>query len=298
MFALPALWLLLKRWQLWTYERFGGSHKAFWVVSRLLPPLYRLVDVEVGAGGADPDALALTNMELLRQYFPDDARQVHVSAETLYLRLVMDVAVGLSFGLLFPLLGLLTLVGGAVDLWTTKWMLDVWRRHRQRLAEVGGESGVAVSDDYVQRLERTTRQLEVAYSEIVPRAAGELGPALGYSALLWGFALYDILGRDAGAVGGVWVFVVVALMPHWAGWLLWAGRRVAGSWLAGRPASGDSQSANSPRTDRRDDEISAEKYPRETELRASSYSSSSIARKSSREVGSEGAEVCSALHMS
>jgi hypothetical protein len=304
-FVVPALWVLLKRWQLWVYARFGGSHWAFWVVSRLLPPLYRLVDMEVGAGGADADALALTNMELLRQYFPDDARQVRVSAETLYLRLVMDVAVGLSFGLLFPLLGLLALVGGATDLWTTKWMLDVWRQHRQRLAEVGGESGVAVSADYAQRLERTTQQLEEAYSEVVPRVAGELRSVLGYSALLWGFALYDILGRDAGAVGAVWVFVVVALMPHWVGWSLWAGRRLSKVWLAGRSAPRDQQNVDSPKVERDGQKESGERHPREMEMRVSSLysrssskSNSSMANDPSGEVSSEAVEVCSALHMS
>jgi hypothetical protein len=265
-FVVPALWLVLKQVQMWTFRHVGGSHVVFRVASGLLPPLYRLLDVDPteSAVAVDKNTVAATNLKLLRQYFPTEndapTHRVCVYAETLYLRLVMDVAVGLSFGLLFPPLGLLALVSAVADLWTTKWMLDIWRSQRRRLTEAYAEE--MVSSEYLQCLGRSTQQLETAYRNIAPRVIGELRSVLGYSALLWGFALYDILGRDVGAVQGLWVFVVVVLMPHWTEGMLHMARHVCGTVaMPGVPSAHNH------------DSIDLES--RQTEMRVSAWESSS-----------------------
>lgn len=270
-FVVPVLWLMLKQIQMWAFRHLGGSHGVFRAVSGLLPPLYRLLDVDPSDSDvtvADMQAVAVNNLKLIRHYFQTEndtqAPPVYVYAETLYLRLVMDVAVGLSFGLLFPLLGLLALVSAIADLWTTKWMLAIWQRQRKWLTEAN-RNGIAMgteSSEYLSCLVRSTQQLEMAYRDIAPRVMGELGSVLGYSALLWGFALYDILGREAGAVQGLWVFVVVVMMPHWTEAMLRLARHVWGTVIMPKVSSAAAH-----------DSIDME--TRQTEMRASAVNSSS-----------------------
>lgn len=40
--------------------------------------------------------------------------------------------------------------------------------------------------------------------------------ALGFAVLLWALALYDVVGREVGAVAAVWALVVTGTMPTWA----------------------------------------------------------------------------------
>ena len=49
------------------------------------------------------------------------------------MRVISDLAIALSFGLLFPLLGMLALIGVVVDLMLTHRMLDRLRRYAERM---------------------------------------------------------------------------------------------------------------------------------------------------------------------
>lgn len=232
-FVVPLVWLLLKRGQLWAYRVHGRSSRWFQQCQQLLPPLYRLVDVTLPmASEMNTDAVheetrevMAANAAVLQRFNDKSSDQARMGAETLFLRLVVDVAVLLSFGFLFPPLGMLALASAIVDVWLTKWMMDTWRHHQQRLNSIYGETHTDADTSgtiraYLADVTQTVHRLEMAYTGIWRRVQRETPMVLGYSALLWAFALFDILGRDVGALQALWIFFVVLSMPYWIAWLL------------------------------------------------------------------------------
>lgn len=231
-FVVPLVWLFLKRGQLWAYRVHGRSSRWFQQCQQLLPPLYRLVDLTL-ASEMNSEAVheeirevMAANAVVLQRFNEKSCDQARMSAETLFLRLVVDVAVLLSFGFLFPPLGMLALVSAVLDVWLTKGMMDTWRQHQQRLYSIyGADCDTSESiRSYLADVTQTVGRLERAYTGIWSRVQRETPMVLGYSALLWAFALFDVLGRDVGAWQALWIFFVVLLMPYLIAWLLTAVR--------------------------------------------------------------------------
>jgi hypothetical protein len=269
--VVPSLWWALKQLQRYSFRRFGGSHRLFVLVTLMLPPLYRLVDVDDSAltatdasveakpvGGADEesatkeqtvpssthlhdiDTLILVNRPVLRRLNGEHAAMV--SAESLLARLMGDAAVALSFGILFPPLGLLALIGAASDLFTTKKMLDQLRLScrlvGQRIHQSQGDRGIEdIYRDYVRTLLSIVGHYEQVYALVLPRIVEKTRLILQMAVFLWAFTLYDVVGRASGAVEAIWVLVLVALLPSWVAALQWVVQQT-GSRMLLRGCSG------------------------------------------------------------
>eukprot|EP01033_Poteriospumella_lacustris_P023429 gene23429-biopygen9694 len=131
MAVLPCVWWLLKRWQTRSYFRYGLSSAWYRWTTLCLPPLMQLLDdVEVDGDNdeeaEDGQATESNRARLVHWAKVDQAKKYEM---WLSLRLTGDLAVALSFGVLFPMLGLLALLGIGSDVLQTLWMVHRLRAH-------------------------------------------------------------------------------------------------------------------------------------------------------------------------
>lgn len=180
----------------------------------------------------------VSNVARLRQW--EATRQAEQTAVALTLRMSSDVAVALSFGVLFPLLGLLALASVVCDVVQTQWMLTRLRRHLHRFPPAttattnssGGEATVHALQvaEYRQRLQRSVEAFDAACVEGCGGWPGaDVPTVLCFAALLWSLALYDVVGRQEGSQTALWAFVVTMAMPWWVMAALGTAKR----WLSG-----------------------------------------------------------------
>lgn len=130
---LQGLWIALKKSQTYLYNRYGPSSYWFRHINDWSPFLMRLIDdedVDVGTKYRRDEVITY-NVTLLHRWH----REKHCdrAAKRLKMRVISDLAIALSFGLLFPLLGMLALIGVVVDLMLTHRMLDRLRRYAERM---------------------------------------------------------------------------------------------------------------------------------------------------------------------
>jgi hypothetical protein len=279
---LPLLWWFLKRSQRWTFDRYGTSSRLLRCISLVLPPMMKLLDgleerssadggvdgaggatTVVGAKGAPvftsaaasasasasmdtPPAVytekIVYNTTLIRMFLREE--QAIVCSKMLSVRLMGDVAVALSFGLLFPPLGILAIGGIVVDLWSTKWMMDRLRAHQKNTwyveaPEVVGSTTTTITSTVTDDARLTTQEyayqelvtayvqsLESALQEELAKILGEIPRALYFAAVLWSFALFDIVGREVGSISALWALFLALTMPWWATQLWWLLRKL------------------------------------------------------------------------
>eukprot|EP01033_Poteriospumella_lacustris_P023328 gene23328-biopygen7636 len=130
---LQGLWIALKKTQTHLYNRNGPSSYWFRHVNEWSPFLMRLIDDEDVdlRTKSRRDEVITYNVTLLHRWH----REKHCdrAAKRLKMRVISDLAIALSFGLLFPLLGMLALIGVVVDLMLTHRMLDRLRRYAERM---------------------------------------------------------------------------------------------------------------------------------------------------------------------
>eukprot|EP01033_Poteriospumella_lacustris_P008386 gene8387-biopygen3785 len=252
--VLQGLWAILKQLQTYWYNRYGPSNGWFRCINDCSPFLMRLIDGD----GVDcstkhrREEVRTYNTTLLQRWRRE--QQCERTAKRLKMRVVSDLAIALSFGLLFPLLGMLALVGVVVDLLMTHWMLDRLRRYAERMRgapppvapvaaaktvdqsidkegddddaptkprtmvpDDGSQAAILSNDEYadcVLKAVDDTRAACIAQLRSVPQQQPTL---LFFSALMWSLGLFDIVGRQTGAVAALWIFLVTLTMPEPAG---------------------------------------------------------------------------------
>jgi ABC-type glycerol-3-phosphate transport system permease component len=243
MAVLPLVWWLLKRLQTWSYVRYGLSSVWYRWTTLCLPPLMKLLDsVEVDGNEEDGQATESNRVRLVEWVKVD---QVKKSELWLSLRLTGDLAVALSFGVLFPMLGLLALMGIGSDVLQTLWMVQRLRAHVDRVGRRAmsmaagssstnrpalddGASGERMDQWQWTEYHRVAQEQQDALEKVVPSSmqsmAKDLLTVLGFAAVTWALTLYDIVGREEGSVTSLWILVVALTMPWWM-MVLWQAAR-------------------------------------------------------------------------
>jgi hypothetical protein len=243
MAVLPLVWWLLKRLQTWSYVRYGLSSAWYRWTTLCLPPMMKLLDsVEVDGDEEGGQATESNRARLVDWAKVNQAKKYEM---WLSLRLTGDLAVALSFGVLFPMLGLLALVGIGSDVLQTLWMVHRLRAHVDRvgrramsMAAGSGRTERPAEDDGASRermdslqwteYHRGAKEQLVALETIVPSSvrsmAKDLLTVLGFAAVTWALTLYDIVGREEGSVTSLWILVVTLTMPWWM-MVLWQAAR-------------------------------------------------------------------------
>eukprot|EP01033_Poteriospumella_lacustris_P018969 gene18969-biopygen8477 len=246
MAVLPCVWWLLKRLQSWAYLRYGLSSAWYRWTTLCLPPLMKLLDsVEVDRDEEGGQATESNRVRLVDWAKVDQAKKCEM---WLSLRLTGDLAVALSFGVLFPMLGLLALVGIGSDVLQTLWMVQRLRAHVDRvgcramsMAAGSGSTDRPVLDDGAsgERMDslqwteyhRVAKEQLDALETVVPSSmqsmTKDLPTVLGFAAVTWALTLYDIVGREEGSVTSLWILVVALTMPWWM-MVLWQAARSLG----------------------------------------------------------------------
>lgn len=241
--GLQALWVILKQIQTYWYNRYGPSNYWFRCINDCSPVLMRLIDDEAVdlTTKSRREEVITYNTTLLHRFHRE--RQCERTAKRLKMHVVSDLAIALSFGLMFPLLGMLALVGVVVDLLMTHWMLDRLRKYAERMrgttveaktvdqsiekegddptkprtkAEDDDSQSVMSNDEYansVLKLVNDTRSACISHLQSVQQEQPTL---LIFSALMWSLGLFDIVGRETGAVVALWILLVTLTMPGWS----------------------------------------------------------------------------------
>jgi hypothetical protein len=235
MAVLPLVWWLLKRLQTHSYVRYGLSSPWYRWTTLCLPPMMKLLDsVEVDEDEEDGQATESNRTRLVEWTKVDQAKKCGM---WLSLRLTGDLAVALSFGALFPLLGLLALMGIGSDVLQTLWMVHRLRAHIGRvgrrtkstasaesnttnsLALEDGTSGETIDQLQWSEYHRVANEQLVALEKVVPDSmqsmAKDVLTVQCFAAVTWALTLYDIVGREGRNVTSLWILVVALTMPWW-----------------------------------------------------------------------------------
>jgi hypothetical protein len=62
--------------------------------------------------------------------------------------------------------------------------------------------------------------LDSGFAEVPLKFAENVQFVLHMVVLLWGFALYYVLGREVGIVHAIWILIVTATSPVWLYWIV------------------------------------------------------------------------------
>eukprot|EP01040_Poterioochromonas_malhamensis_P016206 gene16206-18341_t len=236
--VLPWLWVGLKQLQRYSYRAYGPSSRWLQLVNMCLPPLLQLMDEDVEGEaeetGQRREEVRTYNTVVLYRWQREGRGEA--TARQWKLRVVSDMAVMVSFGQLFPLLGLLTLAVVLVDFWSTQWMVGRLRQYGARLRRearagrrsVVGESGPNEDEACAELVDRAAEEVEAACLRQVGEIRRLQPTLLCYAAFVWSLALYDIVGREVGSLLALWIMVVALTMPWWMD-RLFAGYRLLGT---------------------------------------------------------------------
>jgi hypothetical protein len=239
-FLVPVLWMWLKRWQQWTFERYGTSSPLFKAVTMCIPMLLRSLShstenathLEVTASDS------AIRMEEERRYFNLSifVSLIHKDAERgavkLRIRLLTDLSILLSFGMLIPPLGLLMVMAMGVDILTTVYMirrLDLLDNDQsiancsleENISGAGGNQVLyskqyqtKAMEEYQQVRKEMIDSVTKVFAEVKTQFIESVPLILAMVVLLWAFALFDVLGRDVGVNHAVWIIVVTCVFSY------------------------------------------------------------------------------------
>lgn len=248
MMVLPCLWVTLKQLQTYCYNRYGPSSYWFRYINDCSPLMMRLIDgdaVQLTMKHHRDEVIAF-NTTLLHRWHRE--KTCDGVAKRLKMRVVSDLAIVFAFGLLFPLLGMLALIGVVVDLLMTNWMITRLCMYAERIRGAPAEAKATDqphdysrdnTDNHLQPTTRNTDGLPTMsneeYGAMVLCLVDEMTQActqqlqeiqhlqpkmLYFAALVWSLGLYDVVGRRVGSVNALWILVVTLTMPGWTSILI------------------------------------------------------------------------------
>jgi hypothetical protein len=254
LFLVPIVWFLLKRWQQRSFVRLGTSSWLFRLLTACLPPLLRplsrpsgyFTDKTYSKNSIDQimKEWKCFNVSIFRQIGKSAAIRC---ASKLRIRLLADVSILLSFGVLFPPLRLLMALVIGVDVLGTvliirrlRYLGTVEKKENEMstfslsntitstieapievtgIAKVNTDNAVSL-ETYYQLWQEMIFALDTCFAEVHWKFAENVPFVLHTVVLLWGFALYDVLGREVGAVDAIWVLIVTVTSPIWLYWIV------------------------------------------------------------------------------
>lgn len=221
--VVPGFIALLKNAQI---RAFQCDSSVWWqtILSRALPPLRRILPF---SAAGDDDAtlrkLLRANRPWLEMVGRDGAQR---SAQQLQHGLVSDSAVLLSFGVLFPPLGLVVLLHLFCEAIRTRHCLDDLRQHLKTAEELAGRGGDEELS-YVALVRAAVIAHEESYATILPPTAQRWLPRVAAcAAATWAVAIFDVVGRQDGLTAAIIALCIVATLPH----LLWVLLRYSDAW--------------------------------------------------------------------
>jgi hypothetical protein len=118
------------------------------------------------------------------------------------------------------------------DVWTMRWTMHKLCRHRElcisALSPMVSDGNMV--QEYVSSVGALVDALEATLEAQIPRIVREVPRVMCIAVVLWAFALFDVIGREAGAVDSTWAAIVVGLLPWWWWVVQWAWRWKVRKW--------------------------------------------------------------------
>jgi hypothetical protein len=153
-------------------------------------------------------------------------------AEKLRIRLLTDLSILLSLGVMFPPLGLLMVMTMGVDVLTTAYMMrrldlldnDLSIANCNLEGNLSGADGNEVwcdeqcqakaMEEYQQIRKEMIGSVTKVFAGVKTQFVESVPLVLSMVALLWAFALFDVLGRDVGVIHAMWIIVVTCVFSY------------------------------------------------------------------------------------
>jgi Leucine-rich repeat (LRR) protein len=257
LFLMPILWILLKRCQQRSFVKLGTASRLFRLLTACLPTLLRPLSRPSGYPTNEINSENSMDQIMKEWKYLNVSIFRHIGmsaaircASNLRIRLLADVSILLSFGVLFPPLGLLMSLVLGVDVLGTVLIIRRLRylgREEKNEKEMNEMNTVSTSititstieapieeasiakvntdntvslENYHQLLQEMIFALDSGFAEMPWKFAENVQCVLHMVVLLWGFALYDVLGREVGIVNAIWVLVVTVTSPFWLYWIV------------------------------------------------------------------------------
>jgi Leucine-rich repeat (LRR) protein len=197
----PVLVMMLKQMQLYYLQKYGVGSRSFGNVTRLLPVLWRPISptsIQTTQQSVEQvlDLFQLTNDAI---FFNLNKRLT--IRKTFTVRMISDLTVLLTFGLLFPPLAVVLTFSMIVEI----TMLEYG---------IGRISQLAALDTRTQsQLHSVLRFLNDTFDGFGDGIWKFFPFLVVFCSIFWSFSFFDTLGDQVGATHVVWVFPIVICFP-------------------------------------------------------------------------------------
>eukprot|EP01042_Synura_sphagnicola_P011963 gene11963-15245_t len=175
--VLPTVRWALKRAQTASFVRGGTSSRWFQLWSSSLPTLQQMIDDERVCFAEDTtrqQEWMQSNTALLRRFVREE--EALIMSKMTAMRVIFDVAVAMSFGVLFPLVGMMAVASAVKDVWTMGWTMHKLCRHRElclsALSPMVSDGNMV--QEYVSSVGALVDALEATLEAQIPRIVREV----------------------------------------------------------------------------------------------------------------------------
>lgn len=224
--CVPWVFFLLKKLQVWCMHRYGAGSWMFWACTKCLPVLHRPMDLtEMIPASTTPTATAAAAVDddELRQrcrtvnglILHDLLKQPILTPQTIRIRMIVELAMVLAFGVVFPPLAIVGLWSIFVDVRMSELILA-------RLFALYEDIGTS-EECPLQELIDVTNMKFAKFDEKLLRG---ISLSATISAAFWAVVLFDMLGDVTGTYGALWIALVMLTAPYWLHYMNRGSRRV------------------------------------------------------------------------
>lgn len=207
-FLTPMLFFILK----WLIVK---NPNRFSILTSMVSPLWRPIVFFDGDGGVDKEICNKINEQITSQLAKNGDIEAQRLRQIIVVRAVLDTAILLAFGLLFPPLGIIVAFSMMKDLVNMRSSIG-------RLVDLQVNSNsVIVRENIKSFLDKFQKEM-IGWNDMV---MAQITSILVVIAYILASCLFDTLGSEVGALRALWIFVVMASAPFWiSNSIYWAGR--------------------------------------------------------------------------
>jgi hypothetical protein len=216
--CVPWIFYMMKKFQVFLLHQYSVDSLFFWAFTKVMPVLHRPMEISEILGGNDvyhslPDGpekekryeeLRAQLITVNGRIVTDMLKQPILTPQTLRIRMVVDLAMLLAFGVLFPPLTIVVFWSLFMDISMSEFIIG-------RLLSIYEEIGSSDECPMQELLEVTNMKL-ADFEEKLLRGISLSATA---SAAFWSLVLFDMLGDIAGANNAYWIILAMCFAPYW-----------------------------------------------------------------------------------
>jgi hypothetical protein len=216
--CVPWIFYTMKKFQVFLLRQYSVDSLIFWAFTKVMPVMHRPMEMSDILRRNDVyhhlpngpkkdmryEELRAQLITINGRIVTDILKQPILTPQTLRIRMVVDLAMLLAFGLLFPPLTIVVFWSLLMDISMSEYIIG-------RLLSIYEEIGSSEECPMQELLEVANMKL-ADFEEKLLRGISLSATA---SAAFWSLVLFDMLGDIAGAANAYWIILAMCFAPYW-----------------------------------------------------------------------------------